>query len=209
MAEKPLSMIGALVMVMQERSRQESHEGYTAAHDDEHDEGELAVLAAGYALTSMRQENHLLYPCPVAVNYLRGILEAFGWEFKPKDPIRDLVRAGALILAELERRLRRVKPMAAEVQLPRWKSHKEVWGDKIVEVRDVGPANREGPDDSGFRWVLACGAIISVSLHLHNRVSDVIDASLDPTGGYYVLYNDNYESWSPSEAFEEGYTRIE
>ena len=27
------------------------------------------------------------------------------------------------------------------------------------------------------------------------------------TAGYYVLYGDGYESWSPTEAFEDGYTR--
>lgn len=27
--------------------------------------------------------------------------------------------------------------------------------------------------------------------------------------GYYVVYEDGYESWSPSKAFEEGYTRVE
>ena len=27
-------------------------------------------------------------------------------------------------------------------------------------------------------------------------------------GGYYVLYPDGYESWSPAEAFEEGYTAV-
>ncbi len=26
-------------------------------------------------------------------------------------------------------------------------------------------------------------------------------------GGYYVLYKDGYESWSPAKAFEEGYTK--
>jgi len=28
-------------------------------------------------------------------------------------------------------------------------------------------------------------------------------------GGYYVVYKDGYESFSPAEAFEEGYTLIE
>lgn len=27
-------------------------------------------------------------------------------------------------------------------------------------------------------------------------------------GGYYVRYEDGYESWSPAKAFEEGYTPI-
>jgi len=28
-------------------------------------------------------------------------------------------------------------------------------------------------------------------------------------GGYYVVYADGYESYSPAEAFETGYTRVE
>ena len=28
-------------------------------------------------------------------------------------------------------------------------------------------------------------------------------------GGYYVIYEDGYESWSPEEAFENGYSPIE
>ncbi len=27
-------------------------------------------------------------------------------------------------------------------------------------------------------------------------------------GGYFVVYKDGYKSFSPAEAFEEGYTRI-
>jgi hypothetical protein len=27
-------------------------------------------------------------------------------------------------------------------------------------------------------------------------------------GGYYVMYKDGYQSWSPASEFEDGYTRI-
>lgn len=31
----------------------------------------------------------------------------------------------------------------------------------------------------------------------------------DPkVGGYYVVYEDGYKSWSPAQAFAEGYTRL-
>lgn len=30
----------------------------------------------------------------------------------------------------------------------------------------------------------------------------------DGSYGYYVVYDDGYTSWSPSKAFEEGYTEI-
>ena len=53
---------------------------------------------------------------------------------------------------------------------------------------------------------------------LHHELSDIppIEVSVaymrkhEPkAGGYYVRYPDGYESWSPAEAFEDGYTRIE
>jgi xanthine/CO dehydrogenase XdhC/CoxF family maturation factor len=75
----------------------------------------------------------------------------------------------------------------------------------------LGLTNREGPDDSGWRWVLSCGAIITVFLELMSRVPRVAcsDSTEFALGGYYVLYEDNFESWSPAKAFEEGYTRID
>ena len=90
----------ALKLIIEERIRQTLEEGYTPAHDDEHESGQFALLAAAYALSSTGKvnENELA----VVVE----LLSTYDWEINPKDPIRDLTRAGALILAELERRLR-------------------------------------------------------------------------------------------------------
>lgn len=95
----PRSVSDAAKMIIEERIRQQTQEGYTPAHDDEHTEGQLALLAAAYALSSRPEQHH----------YRHGLineLASHNWPFKPKDPISDLVRTGALILAELERRLR-------------------------------------------------------------------------------------------------------
>lgn len=84
-----------------------------------------------------------------------------------------------------------------QVALPRWQSHKEVLGDKIISAADsseLAPAI----------WRLACGALIDVSSTLQGRVPK----GIDPVGGYYVRYADGFESWSPAKAFEDGYTRI-
>jgi hypothetical protein len=89
-------------LIAAERARQMSVEGWTPAHDDGHRHGEMAISAARYALED------------VSVDYVtasaRGALQsAWRWEscwWKPKDPIRNLVRAGALIAAEIDRRLR-------------------------------------------------------------------------------------------------------
>ena len=103
----------AINMVVRERSRQTTVEGYTPAHDDEHTGGQLALLAAAYALQAGPMKEKRNRPLRNAQSSIIEFLEkSWGHEetdydiFKPKDPIRDLVRAGALILAELERRLR-------------------------------------------------------------------------------------------------------
>ncbi len=75
-----------------ERKRQIDAEGWTPEHDDEHDEGELAIAASCYA-------------SPV---FPEGWQVPFAWPWdrkwwKPKSRRRDLIRAAALIVAEIER----------------------------------------------------------------------------------------------------------
>lgn len=83
--------------VLAERRRQVSVEGYHAQHDDDHACGEIANAAAYYALTDDMREflkrEHIT----------ASAIMPRDWAFKPKDRRRDLVRAGALILAEIER----------------------------------------------------------------------------------------------------------
>jgi hypothetical protein len=77
--------------VLAERQRQISVEGWTPEHDDMHDNRELAHAAACYA-----------YPELTGVQELKAWPWAPGW-WKPKGYRRNLVKAGALILAEIER----------------------------------------------------------------------------------------------------------
>lgn len=85
----------AVADVIDERLRQVGHEGWTAEHDDKHGDGSMAIAAACYALPpGMRQMTEM--SCP------------WGWPWssewwKPKERRKDLVRAAALILAEIER----------------------------------------------------------------------------------------------------------
>lgn len=78
-----------------ERNRQITAEHFTKDHDaEEHDTGELGLAAAAYALEAVHpghELNRALWPWDES------------W-WKPKDdPIRNLVRAGALIAAEIDR----------------------------------------------------------------------------------------------------------
>lgn len=85
-----------------------------------------------------------------------------------------------------------------DVAIPQWQSHKKVWGDKIVAVFD------ESPSMVGH-WELLCGETVVVSIQLAHRVP----VGVNPVGGYYVLYEDGFESWSPAKAFEEGYALLQ
>jgi hypothetical protein len=83
-----------------ERHRQVTKEGWTPAHDDGHDEGELAFAAACYALEANAGSNLFDRSRQDALRELWPF-NAHWW--KPKDRRSDLVRAGALIAAEIDR----------------------------------------------------------------------------------------------------------
>jgi len=97
----------ALQDVAAERRRQIVEEGWTAAHDDTHAAGEIARAASAYALVgalTQHQRAHL-FPSSIGCTLVLDIWPR-GWSrawFKPKDCRRDLVRAAALIVAEIER----------------------------------------------------------------------------------------------------------
>ncbi len=83
------------------------------------------------------------------------------------------------------------------MNLPRWKCHKEVGAFKIRSIH------------------IAEGGTLALLVPEHLLSSEGIKVSLDyianhkpRVGGYYVLYDDGYESFSPPAVFEAGYTRL-
>lgn len=93
-------------LIADERKRQSTDEGYYASHDDGHDKGELALAAMSYlavvaAPDESGDDEGKPRPC-----------HDWPWEekwWKPSDdPVRNLVKAGALIAAEIDR-LQRAK----------------------------------------------------------------------------------------------------
>lgn len=94
-------------LIAEERQRQIESEGWTAEHDDEHNESELAGAALCYTAHAIHQIN-----CPNAAPLSVEMYTSTSWSlwpwdkawFKPSpDPIRNLVKAGALIAAEINR----------------------------------------------------------------------------------------------------------
>lgn len=87
----------ALGDVAKERQRQIDAEGWSLEHDDSHDAGQLAVAAGCYALASF-----LNSPSSLEQIFKRYWPWDRQW-WKPESARHDLIRAGALIVAEIER----------------------------------------------------------------------------------------------------------
>lgn len=82
-------------------------------------------------------------------------------------------------------------------QMPRYKCHKEVWALKIKEVK-IPVAPIDNPilafEDEGY---------LPIEVDY-----DYIKKHNPTAGGYYVVYDDGYRSFSPAKPFEDGYSRI-
>lgn len=91
-ATRPHGTMSAIEEIAAERCRQVEVKGYTHEHDDTHTDGELACAAAAYACTA---DKHHINP--------EGLWPFEEDAFKPSDVRSNLIRAGALIVAEIER----------------------------------------------------------------------------------------------------------
>lgn len=91
-----------------------------------------------------------------------------------------------------------------EVEMPRYQSHKKVWALKIKSIvfdADLAAEDRKFdgsatiiPEDSKY----APFKVDSAYVNKHQP----------QPGGYYVVYEDGYKSWSPADTFEAGYSRL-
>jgi len=86
--------------------------------------------------------------------------------------------------------------MGTSKEMPKYKCHKEVWSLKIKNLEyDI---KRGGvliiPEEDGF------GSILKDHPWKIKHNPEV--------GGYYVVYEDGYTSYSPAEAFEGWYSKI-
>ena len=94
-------------MIAAERQRQVDAEGWTPEHDDEHASGEMVGAARSYAKVAQHQ----------AVNSMPRVMPPIEWPWeehwwKPSaDRVRNLVKAGALIAAEIDRIQRSSGPL--------------------------------------------------------------------------------------------------
>lgn len=85
-------------LIAEERERQIAAEGFTAAHDDCHVSDELVMAARAYALPP-EQRRGMFDPTDARV----WPWDETWWRPTPNDRVRELVKAGALIAAEIDR----------------------------------------------------------------------------------------------------------
>lgn len=100
---QPSGLTPAAQDVLAERQRQVTHEGWTPEHDDQYRNGELARAAACYATMAVREE---FISDGEYAEQQKKLPFYWPWPpmwWKPVSQRRDLVRAGALILAEIDR----------------------------------------------------------------------------------------------------------
>lgn len=125
--DDPIALIAA------ERHRHITAEGWTPAHDDAHRGQEMASAAACYAMPSIQRE---IVERHGEVNTARGLSDPDSfvtvkmlippawpwapgwWKPSPNDRVRELVKAGALIVAEIERLQRAGDPVTAQPETP-------------------------------------------------------------------------------------------
>lgn len=92
--------MNGIELIAEERLRQVSQEGWTKYHDDRHVYHELAHAAICYAKPGIRAQTPANPPWPWAPE----------WWKPSEDRIRNLVKAGALIAAEIDRLQRNHTP---------------------------------------------------------------------------------------------------
>lgn len=83
-------------------------------------------------------------------------------------------------------------------ELPAYRSHKKVWALKIKSIRLC-----QGPNE------FSCELVPEDESYDPIPVDAKYYKKHQPYGGgYFVVYDDGYQSFSPAEAFESGYTLV-
>jgi hypothetical protein len=91
-------------LINEERQRQILQEGWTPDHDDTHTDASMGRAAITYIIAA--DQAHMFESA--AVHWPWGM----DWYKPSSDPVRNLVKAGALIAAEIDR-LQRLAPKEA------------------------------------------------------------------------------------------------
>lgn len=106
----PDDVTRAQIDVLNERIRQQDDEGWTAEHDDGHTMGEMPLAALCYTMNAIVYAQMRAAGIPVETlaekSAAAPVPERWPWDkswWKPAGQRRNLVKAAALIIAEIER----------------------------------------------------------------------------------------------------------
>lgn len=136
----------------------------------------------------------------------REVFDKLISEFKDAHEIRIRTveeRAGReQVIAEVSARERFEREHGStSVEMPRYECHKRVHALKIADVIDP---TEPGNETDGSRIIVPADKGFAPFRVKHDYVR-----KHDPKpGGYYVVYEDGYASFSPAGPFESGYARI-
>ena len=88
-------------------------------------------------------------------------------------------------------------------EMPKYNCHKQVWALKIARIEfDHDKARAENRETDGSATITP-----AEDGYAPFRVDHEFMRKHKPeVGGYYVVYKDGYKSYSPAQAFEEGYS---
>lgn len=94
-------------LIARERERQITQEGWTPEHDHSHVDNSLAKAAACYAMPAEEREKYQSYtysePRRWFPRWWPSSWSVDRWKPTPDNRIKELVKAGALIAAEIDR----------------------------------------------------------------------------------------------------------
>ncbi|EKO3434949.1 hypothetical protein NTH51_002230 [Vibrio fluvialis] len=96
--------------------------------------------------------------------------------------------------------------METQIEMTKWQCHKKVWALQIKEV-----SHNENPDKTGISGTSSYGATLSFVDERYAPIkvnADYVNKHKPQDGGYYVVYEGGYQSFSPKDAFESGYSEI-
>lgn len=93
----------------------------------------------------------------------------------------------------------------AQMEMPKYNCHKQVWALKIADIEfDSENARKQNRETDGSALIIPADdgysgfKVTAEYLNKHNP----------HVGGYYVVYKDGYKSFSPADAFEDGYSPV-
>lgn len=76
-------------------------------------------------------------------------------------------------------------------EMPKYQCHKKVWA---LKIKGISLDGELGFEEEGYAPIVA--------------PKEWLDKHNPAVGGYYIVYEDGYKSYSPAEAFEAGYSLI-